>query len=106
MVGKALQWATIAAIVVLGQLQLAKAHSWYPPECCHEIDCAPVDEAVWLSPAESGPPQLRVTSKFGTTTVPRDFSVRQSKDSRMHICMGYDDFGRPSVLCFFIPPSM
>ena len=36
----------IAAAVglVLGlTVAFAAAHSWYPPECCHDVDCAPVE---------------------------------------------------------------
>ena len=106
MLGPTLQVMAIAAMALLAQFRSAEAHSWYPPECCHEIDCAPVDEAIWVSRADGGPPQLLVTSKFGTAKIPRGFLPQQSKDSRMHVCMGYDDFGGKSVLCFFVPPSM
>src|SRR5262245_52867576 len=98
---------TVAVTVaVTGVGHLANAHSWYPRECCHEIDCAPVDTAIWVTPAGGGPSQLHVTSKHGKAVIPRGFSTRDSKDSRMHICMGYDEFGNPAVLCFFVPPSM
>jgi hypothetical protein len=97
------------AAVVPGLHAPARAHSWYPHECCSGEDCAPVDNIAWLVPAGGGLPQLVVTSKHGTAVVPRDFPVRQSKDSRMHVCLQHsptDPFSDITVLCLFMPPSM
>jgi hypothetical protein len=106
MLTRVLAWAAIVAFATAGWTPLTNAHSWYPLECCREIDCAPVDSVVRVVPAAGGPPQLLVTSEHGTAIVPHDFLARESKDGRMHICMGYDAFGNRDVLCFFIPPSM
>jgi hypothetical protein len=101
-----LPWLLVVVFAATASAHRANAHSWYPRECCHEVDCAPVDAAIWLVPSNGGPPQLRVTSKFGIAIIPTDLSVRESKDSHMHICMSYDAFGNRKVLCFFMPPSM
>ena len=78
----------------------AKAHGWYPKECCSNRDCAPVESVAQFVSVGGGLPQLVVTSKFGTTIIPHDFPVRDSKDARMHICMSDVD-----LICFFMPPS-
>jgi hypothetical protein len=79
----------------------AKAHGWYPKECCSNDDCAPVDSVAQFVPVSGGLPQLLVTSRFGRAIIPHDFPVRESKDARMHICMSHVD-----LICFFMPPGM
>jgi hypothetical protein len=82
-----------------------RAHDWYPVECCHSIDCAPVDSVGQIVPTGGGVPQLVVTSKHGTAVVPQDLPRRPSKDNRMHVCMRSLN-GITYVLCLFVPPSM
>ena len=84
----------------------ATAHGWYPKDCCHDDDCAPVESVVRLVPTGGGSSQLLVTTKRGTTLVPKDFPVRESKDGRMHICVRADPYGGNDVMCLFMPPSM
>jgi hypothetical protein len=91
----------------------AAAHDWYPMECCHEMDCAPVDrtEIVPTPTADSqgaaaGAPGMIVTTKHGTVLVPGDFPRRESKDSRMHACMMPGAGGRMHLICIFLPPSI
>lgn len=83
----------------------ARAHDWYPIECCHAVDCAPVDSVGQIVPTGGGMPQLVVTSKHGTAIVPRDLPRQTSRDNRMHVCMRSLN-GTMSVLCLFVPPSM
>lgn len=78
----------------------AMAHDWYPTECCHGMDCAPV-ERVEVMPNAS----LAVTSKHGTAIVPATFPTRESKDHRMHVCMRRGDAGAMRPICVFLPPS-
>jgi hypothetical protein len=95
------------------------AHEWYPLECCHAVDCAPVDkvEIVALSPfadvhaanteaAPSLPGSMLVTTKHGTVLVPANFPRRESKDNRMHACMRPGDGGAMRLICIFLPPAM
>jgi hypothetical protein len=83
----------------------AIAHEWYPMECCHGRDCAPVESAETLAPAgTNGLATLVVTTKYGTAIVPADFPRRESKDNRMHACMRQGATGRIHLLCFFVPP--
>lgn len=90
----------------LFSLRPARAHGWYPKDCCHDNDCAPVESLVRLVPAGGGAPQLVVTSKHGKAIVPQDFPVRESKDGRMHVCMRHDPWGGMDVMCLFIPPGV
>jgi hypothetical protein len=95
-----------AAGLVLGlTFAFAQAHSWYPPECCHDVDCAPVESISKVQLENGSAPLLRVTSSVGTIIIPAGFPARHSKDHRMHICLSYDEFGAPSLLCWFVPPS-
>jgi hypothetical protein len=83
----------------------AIAHEWYPMECCHGRDCAPVESVETLAPASTnGLATLVVTTKYGTAIVPADFPRRESKDNRMHACMRQGATGRIHLLCFFVPP--
>jgi hypothetical protein len=78
---------------------MAAAHDWYPPACCHDLDCAPVERAETLSDGS-----LRLTSRVGTTDVPVSFPRQESPDHRMHICMArfsHLDGMRP--VCLFVP---
>jgi hypothetical protein len=91
----------------------AAAHDWYPLECCHEMDCAPVDRAeIVPTPtthdalgAAAGPPAMMVTTKHGTVLVPANFPRRESKDHRMHACMMPGAGGQMQLICIFLPPS-
>jgi hypothetical protein len=91
----------------------AAAHDWYPLECCHEMDCAPVDRAeIVPTPttadapgAASGPSAMVVTTKHGTVLVPANFPRRESKDHRMHACMLPGAGGQMQLICIFLPPS-
>jgi len=106
MLKKTLNRALTVAFVSAGPIPCAIAHSWYPPECCHDVDCEPVELVARLVPRGGGPAQLLVTSKHGPVIIPASFPVRDSKDGHMHICMSYDPFGSIEVLCVFVPPSM
>jgi hypothetical protein len=94
----------------------AAAHDWYPIECCHAMDCAPVDKVDML-PAPGvtgliGTPayastvgELVVTTKHGTVIVPANFPRRESHDNQMHACMRPMSDGSMRLLCFFLPPA-
>ena len=76
----------------------AAAHDWYPMECCHAMDCAPVDKVEMLpgpsiasmlsTPAQADSVGgMLVTTRHGSVIVPANFPRRESKDNRMHACM-------------------
>lgn len=79
----------------IGLVDQAKAHSWYPIECCHEMDCGPVLETKRTSEG------LVVTSSHGTAVVPPTMEPRQSKDHKPHVCIRAG-----KVVCYFLPPSI
>ena len=83
----------------------ARAHDWYPIECCQAVDCAPVESVGQIVPTGGGVPQLVVTSKHGTAIVPQDLPRQTSRDNRMHVCMRFLN-GTMSVRCLFVPPTM
>jgi hypothetical protein len=84
----------------------SKSHDWYPMECCHGIDCAPVEYTGHTQAVTSGGiPQLIVTTKHGSAVVPQNFPIRESKDHRMHACMRREASGHMRIICIFLPPS-
>jgi hypothetical protein len=91
----------------------AAAHDWYPLECCHHLDCAPVDKVeIVPTPAAADPdgasgkpPAMMVTTRHGSVLVPANFPRRESKDHRMHACMMPGEGGKMRLICIFLPPS-
>lgn len=90
----------------------AKAHSWYDPECCSGMDCAPVEKvevmptsaiaSMLVPPAQASPPSIMfVTTVHGTAQVPHNMKFRESKDARMHACII-----KGRLICLYLPPSM
>ena len=94
--------AMVLTLAALAVAEPAGGHGWYPKECCHDIDCAPV-QRVEVLPGDV----LRVTSKVGTTEVPPSFPRQPSPDGNMHICMvRYSHLDNMRPVCFFVPPAM
>jgi hypothetical protein len=58
----------------------AKAHDWYPPECCSGRDCAPVDSTDLVEIDNGCWRQLSTGLKFCGT------QVRPSQDKHWHVC--------------------
>jgi hypothetical protein len=99
----ALIFVTATAIALPGK---PHAHSWYPNECCHDGDCAPVDKVDRLAPASGKASPLIVTTRHGTAVVPSTLPIQQSKDHRMHACMRPSLYEGMGVICIFMPPDM
>ena len=95
--------AIILGLVIIAALGLtsnrAKAHSWYPSECCGGNDCAPALEARVV------PEGLIVRTIHGVVMIPASYEYRQSKDGRIHACMQKEN-GEAKLLCAFRPPMM
>jgi hypothetical protein len=90
----------LGLIGMMATIPAAAAHDWYPPECCGEMDCAPVERSEQLSDGS-----LRLTSRVGTTDVPSSFPRQPSPDHQMHICMmRYTHLEDMRPACFFVPP--
>ena len=104
-------WAVIALLglaVACVLLTPAQAHDWYPRECCHDNDCAPVESVARISSlaTSSQLPSTVVTTKHGTAVVPPNLPRRESKDNRMHACMNPGPMGKMQLICLFTPPTL
>jgi hypothetical protein len=97
--------SSVFAVIASCGLSPARAHDWYPHECCHGGDRAPVDNITRIVTAasEAG---LILTSKLGTALLPPNFPVRESKDHRMHVCMRPSLYRGMGITCVFMPPNM
>src|SRR5262245_35964782 len=86
----------------------AQAHDWYPKECCHDNDCAPVESIARSNTlaASSELPTTVVTTKHGTAMIPPNLQRRESKDNRMHACMNPGPMGKMQLICIFTPPTL
>jgi hypothetical protein len=112
MMGHKLAFGAILIAMFLGAG--AYGHDWYPLECCHSMDCAPVVSSSYVAGANydpmgnktNAPPLLIVTTKIGTAVVPADLPRRESKDNQMHACMRPSAYGYMYVMCIFMPPGM
>jgi hypothetical protein len=71
----------------------AKAHDWYPPDCCSGQDCAPA-KLTWLPDGS-----IHAQTKHGTTIFPPNFPYRVSKDGGTHACFNIETT-RP--ICLFL----
>ena len=111
------QWFLAAVLAVATPAATpAAAHDWYPMECCHAMDCAPVEKVEMLvgpgiasmlsSPAQADAlGAMLVTTRHGSVVVPANFPRRESKDNQMHACMRPTSDGTMRLLCLFLPPA-
>ena len=96
-------------VVLLGVVSPpAQAHSWYPWDCCHGRDCAPVDMTEY---PKRGGMRLHATidGKKATIDVPRGFLLLPSQDGRAHVCVSRlweRGVVRYKPLCVFLPGSV
>lgn len=61
----------LAAVLAISLTTPAWDHSWYPMECCHENDCAPVDKVERVEEWKG----MWMTTKHGTVWVPDAFEA-------------------------------
>lgn len=108
-----LWWDWIVPALVIAALAIAvwlhsrevQAHSWYPSECCHALDCGEVTATTTVLLTGETLPSLVVTTQHGTAVVPRNVRWRNSQDGRMHACIYQSEKG-PTLRCIFAPPSL
>jgi len=79
--------ASVFAITAPYLLGPAKAHEWYPADCCYGGDCAPVDYVTRIVPAGGGEQRLVLTSKHGTAVLPPDFLSHTGIERLSHACL-------------------
>jgi hypothetical protein len=94
----------ILACAVVSSIGSAKAHGWYPQECCHDRDCA-----VVISFEYSKGRLPTVTTPRGTVEIPPGFPIRLSQDNDAHACFEYGEYDEPfggwRLLCLFLPAN-
>lgn len=78
----------------------ARAHSWYPHECCADHDCMPADAIYSDRQGE----RIVVVGKM-RVRIPANFSARPSPDGRVHVCYVQGESGFPLPRCLFLPPE-
>jgi hypothetical protein len=111
----------LLAAVMLLTPPAARAHDWYPQECCSGNDCRPMDPIkervethadgyeVWFFFREATDPPGPLI--FVHDFVPMQ-KARWSKDNQFHVCPYYfvqkdqqgTGAGKTYVRCFFRPP--
>lgn len=72
----------------------AAGHSWYPPGCCSERDCKPVDAR------EIGERGDLYT--YQGLTIPKS-ATRPSPDDQYHACVLVQGMGVRTLICLFRP---
>ena len=87
------------ALVFVSLSGAAKAHDWYPLDCCHGMDCAP---AISVQQEVGG---LWVTTSRGTAFFPTSMLRRSSPDHQTHACMRPAFGGKMTPVCLFLPPN-
>ena len=94
----ALSLSLFLAVLFIPQ---ARAHYFYPVDCCSGNDCAPVQSMALVSPE-----YWAITSVQGTVFFPVAKETRQSEDGQAHVCMMKNpETGTMKPLCLFLPPQ-
>lgn len=76
----------------------ARAHDWYPLECCHDRDC-------WVAGSggkESAPVPMLQGWRLGDGAIIPYAKVRNSPDGQFHVCRQGGTLSG-GVICFFAP---
>lgn len=104
-------WGLVASvcawIMIVAFQNPARAHSWYPPICCSDRDCAPIrasaitrlgDQYV-ITLRRGEHPMLDPAAEITIRQWPID-RTEASQDAEAHICLS--PMGA-RVLCLFVP---
>lgn len=88
----------LALAVLLFHAFGARAHSWYPHECCSSTDCEPLAED-----------QIKITSEgylLPNGELVKHGTTRPSQDGQYHWCRHLSEprqLIRKEPVCFFVP---
>jgi hypothetical protein len=92
----------LAALAAAAPAVSARAHSWYPKECCSNRDCMPAEAIVTNERGE----KVVIVGHY-RISIPRRLHARLSPDNRIHICFVVleAEFSAPYALplCLFLP---
>ena len=94
---------TALAIFLLAAT-VVRAHSWYDPDCCHMMDCAPITSMSFVASDPTKPASMVVTTVHGTAMVSQLTKRRESKDSQAHACITLYKQVK-DVRCIYLPPA-
>lgn len=104
----------VTFLIVMGLAVAGYAHSFYPYECCHDRDCAPVLSSRNISspdPTKLGATEFTIEVELtkdgqkykqimvGVTT-PRT-RLYDSPDGKTHACV----YPNHTISCLFVPPG-
>jgi hypothetical protein len=80
---------------------VARAHEWYPLECCSGEDCGPADTVVRH---EDG--SYLVTARGLSVEIPATYGKwKSSPDGQVHVCIRRLVFGGSILMCAFRGPG-
>lgn len=79
----------------------ARAHDFYPLECCSNQDCAPADAVERRADGS-----YLVTSRGRSVVIPANYQAwRKSPDARVHVCIHKLRSGSEYLICAFRGPG-
>jgi hypothetical protein len=95
--------ASLAAVLTLvAPVSGARAHDWYPRECCSNRDCGPAETVVRRDDGS-----YLVTMRGMSVVIPADYrNWRPSPDGRIHVCIRKLRSGSEYLICAFRGPGV
>lgn len=116
-----IEWLILLGVLVLGVLigafvllpQAARAHEWYPSDCCSSTDCYEIDAAdLEATMDEEGRPGWRVrrTGEFfalgqlSLSGKPRVRLTPPEAGGTWHRCSFRNGDPDAKTICLFVPP--
>lgn len=66
---------------------VCEAHSWYPYECCHFLDCGPIVNIYFLEDNSKLVIIKLKDNTYRSAVFPKDFQIRASLDEKQHACI-------------------
>ena len=91
--------AVLASLFVASPV--ARAHEWYPPECCAGQDCGPADTVVRRDDGS-----YLVTARGLSVVIPATYGDwKLSPDGQVHVCIRQLIFGGSILMCAFRGPG-
>jgi hypothetical protein len=91
--------AVLASLFVASPV--ARAHEWYPLECCDGRDCGPADTVVRRDDGS-----YLVTARGLSVVIPATYGKwKSSPDGQVHVCIRQLVMGGSILICAFRGPG-
>lgn len=91
--------AVLASLFVASPV--ARAHEWYPLECCGGQDCGPADTVVRYDDGS-----YLVTARGLSVVIPATYGKwKPSPDGQVHVCIRQLVLGGSMLMCAFRGPG-